>query len=68
MELQRAVTAAESKAAELVAAERSRMEKLLLEARKHASAVSAAGSSEDAPPAPATSQHAEGSEVRLAEF
>lgn len=68
LELQRAVNAAETKAAELVAAERSRMEKLLLEARKHASAASAAGSSEDTPPAPATSQHAESSEVRHRSF
>ncbi|XP_059471357.1 protein CBFA2T3 [Neocloeon triangulifer] len=36
LELHRAVTAAETKAAELVATERLRMEKLLLEARKHA--------------------------------
>lgn len=35
-ELHRAVTAAETKAAELVSTERLRMEKLLLEARKHA--------------------------------
>jgi runt-related transcription factor 1 len=35
-ELQRAVAAAESKACELVATERAKMEKLLLEARKQA--------------------------------
>lgn len=35
-ELHRAVSAAETKAAELVSTERFRMEKLLLEARKHA--------------------------------
>lgn len=66
LELQRAVTAAETKAAELVAAERSRMEKLLLEARKQASAAAAAAASEDTPPNPTSAQQqAESSEVRF---
>jgi hypothetical protein len=60
IELQRAVSAAETKAAELIAAERSRMEKLLLEARKQAAASAA---SDDASSAPAT-HHADSGEVR----
>ena len=60
-ELQRAVAAAESKACELVATERARMEKLVAEARKQAEdAVHATQSNtdrSDTPPAiPAPSQ------------
>lgn len=58
VELQRAVAAAESKACELVASERAKMEKLVAEARKQAveEAVAVAGGAErsqsDASPTP----------------
>lgn len=53
-ELQRAVAAAESKATELVVSERSKVERLVAEARKHAVEEAVAGNTErsDSPPTP----------------
>lgn len=53
-ELQRAVAAAETKACELVASERAKVEKLVADARKHAveEAVTVAADRTESPPTP----------------